>query len=365
MVKATPAIVREGFGTLADGRAVERVTLRGVGGFEARIVTYGAALQALFVPDAKGALADIVLGHDDAAGYEARRDFYGATIGRFANRIAGAAFPLDGEHIALPANNGANTLHGGPDGFDRALWSIQTIEDGDAPAVTLRHASPDGESGFPGSLDARVSFRLSGSRELTVSYEAVTDRPTMVSLTNHSFFNLDGVAAGGDILDHVLTLAADSFLPTSAEAIPLPGSPRPVAGTPFDFRSGAAIGARIRHDDAQLRAGRGYDHNFCLGLSAQPRLVARVEAASSGRVMELLTNQPGLQFYSGNFLDGSALGKYGRLHRQSDAFCLEPQAWPDAPNRGDFPSARLDPGQTYRHVSIYRFSTARDGGMRV
>ncbi len=364
MVKPTPAIARDGFGTLADGRAVERVTLRGAGGFEARIITYGAALQALLVPDAKGALADIVLGHDDAGGYEARRDFYGATIGRFANRIAGAAFELDGDRIALPANDGANTLHGGPGGFDRALWSVETIEDGEAPAVTLRHVSPDGESGFPGSLDARVSFRLSAPGELTISYEAVTDRPTVVSLTNHSFFNLDGFAAGGDILDHILTLAADSFLSTNAEAIPLPEPPRPVAGTPFNFRSGAAIGARIREDDAQLRAGRGYDHNFCLGISAQPRLAARVEATSSGRVMELLTNQPGLQFYSGNFLDGAAPGKYGRLHRQSDAFCLEPQAWPDAPNRRDFPSARLDPGETYRHVSIYRFSTARDGGMR-
>ena len=364
MVKPTPAVTRDGFGTLADGRAVERVRLRGAGGFEARIITYGAALQALLVPDAKGALADIVLGHDDAAGYEARRDFYGATIGRFANRIAGAAFELDGERIALPANDGANTLHGGPGGFDRVLWSVEAIEESDTPAVTLRHVSPDGESDFPGSLDVRVSFRLSAPGELTISYEAVTDRPTVVSLTNHSFFNLDGVAAGGDILDHVLTLAADSFLPTNAEAIPLPEPPRPVAGTPFDFRSGAAIGARIREDDAQLRAGRGYDHNFCLGISAQPRLAARVEATSSGRVMELLTNQPGLQFYSGNFLDGAAPGKYGRLHRQSDAFCLEPQAWPDAPNRGDFPSARLDPGETYRHVSIYRFSTACDGGMR-
>ena len=364
MVKARPTITREGFGTLADGRAVERVALRGAGGFEARIITYGAVLQALFVPDAKGALADIVLGHDDAAGYETQRDFYGATIGRFANRIAGAAFTLNGERIALPANDGANTLHGGPGGFDRALWSVETIEAGEAPAVTLRHASPDGENGFPGSLDALVSFRLSGPRELTISYEAVTDRPTVVSLTNHSFFNLDGVAMGGTILDHVLTLAADDFLPTNAEAIPLPGPPRPVAGTPFDFRSGVAIGARIREDDAQLRAGRGYDHNFCLGISAQPRLAARVEAASSGRVMELLTNQPGLQFYSGIFLEGAAAGKYGRLHRQSDAFCLEPQGWPDAPNRRDFPSVRLDPGETYRHVSIYRFSTARDGGMR-
>jgi aldose 1-epimerase len=357
MLAATPSLLRESFGELAGGRPVERVRLRDASGFEACVITYGAALQALMVPDAQGALADVVLGHDTAAAYAVRRDYYGVTVGRFANRIAGAAFTVDGVPVTLEANDGANTLHGGFDGFDCALWAIAALDDGAAPAVTLSHRSPHGAGGFPGTLDVGITYRITGPGELTFACSAVTDRPTMVSLTNHSFFNLDGVETGGDILGHRLTLAADDFLATNAAAIPLSGSPRPVAGTPFDFRAGATIGARIRDHDGQLRAGRGYDHNFCLGAATGPRFVARAEAERSGRIMELFTDQPGVQLYSGNYLDGAAPGKYRRLHRQSDAFCLEPQAWPDAPNRPDFPSARLDPGDTYRHVSIYRFFT--------
>ena len=345
----TTPILRENFGLLPHGPLVERVRLTGAGGFEASVITYGAALQALRVPDAHGVLADVVLGHDDAAGYGRTRDFYGVTVGRFANRIAWAAFDLDGARLTLEANDGANMLHGGVIGFDRALWTIEAVDEDPVPAVTLRHISPDGAGGFPGTLDARVTYSLTGLGELTIAFSAVTDRPTVVNLTNHAFFNLDGVETGGDILGHHLTLAAESFLATDAAAIPLPGPPRTVAGT--------EIGARIRDDDEQLRFGRGYDHNYCLEPTDTPRLAARVRAGKSGRVMELLTDQPGVQFYSGNVIDGAAQGKYGRLHRQSDAFCLEPQAWPDAPNRPDFPSARLNPGETYRHVSIYRFST--------
>ncbi len=363
-----PSVVREPFGDLPGGATVERVRLCGTGGFEARVITYGAALQALLVPDRDGKCDDVVLGRDDAAGYAAARRFFGATVGRYANRIAGATFELDGTRVALAANNGPNALHGGVEGFDRRRWTIAAVEDGAVPAVTLTYRSPDGEEGYPGTLDVQATYRISGPGELSIDYQATTDRPTMVNLTNHSFFNLEGVAGGGNILGHRLTVAADAFLATDETAIPLPSGPRTVDGTPFDFRDGRVIGARIREDDEQLRRGRGYDHNFCLGSnapgadapgsSAGPRFAARVEAPRSGRMMELHTNQPGLQVYSGNYLDGSVQGKAGRLHRQSDALCLEPQAWPDTPNRPDFPTARLEPGQIYRHHTLYRFFVA-------
>ncbi|CCE09986.1 Aldose 1-epimerase (Galactose mutarotase) [Bradyrhizobium sp. STM 3843] len=349
-------IIEDVFGTLPDGRAVDRVVLRGERGFEARIITYGAALQALIAPDAGGICDDVVLGHDDIEGYLAHRQYFGATVGRYANRIANARFELDGETVRLSANDGPHALHGGPDGFDRRLWQITKVEDGPQPAVTLLYVSADGEANYPGRLDVRVTYRLTAPTELSVEFTAKTSRPTVVNLTNHSFFNLDGVSAQTDILDHRLTLAADHFLGIDESAIPLAGPPRAVEGTPFDFREATAIGARIRADDTQLRNGHGYDHNFCLrggGL----RLAARLEAPRCGRVMELLTDQPGLQVYSGNYLDGTKGGK-GRLHRQSDALCLEPQVWPDAPNRPDFPSPRLVPDQTYKHNIVYRFSTS-------
>jgi len=350
-------ITRDSFGTLPDGRAVERVVLRGISGFEARIITYGAALQALLVPDANGACDDVVLGHDTLAGYLGKRQFFGATVGRYANRVAGARFLLDGETVRLNANDGAHALHGGPDGFDRKLWQIAEIEDGAQPAATLLYVSADGEENYPGRLDVRVTYRLTGPTELSVLFTARTSRKTVVNLTNHSFFNLDGVAAGTDILDHRLTIAAEHFLAIDASAIPLQEPPRAVAGTPFDFRDAAAIGARIRGDDQQLRHGRGYDHNFCLQGDGNVQFAARLESRRAGRVLELLTDQPGLQVYSGNYLDGSNGGK-GRLYRQSDAICLEPQAWPDTPNRPDFPSAQLLPDGVYRHRTLYRFSIA-------
>lgn len=348
-------IQRESFGSLPDGTRVERVWLRAAA-IEVGIITYGAAIQSLHVPDRAGVLADIVLGHDALRPYRADRRYFGATVGRYANRIARGAFTLDGQDFRLPVNDGPNSLHGGLHGFDRKNWVIESASDA---AVTLSCISPDGEEGYPGTLTTRVTYTLTAASELTIGFEAVTDAATVVNLTHHGFFNLGGVEAGGDILDHVLTLHADRYLPVDADAIPL-GSPAPVAGTPFDFRDPQPIGARIRHSDEQLQRGRGYDHNFCLsdGCLEAPRLAATVAHPGSGRVMELLTDQPGLQFYSGNFLDGTAAGKFGRLYRQSDAFCLEPQAWPDTPNRPDYPSARLDPGQTYRHTSIYRFSIA-------
>ncbi|MGJ4995344.1 aldose epimerase family protein [Bradyrhizobium sp. HKCCYLS3077] len=353
---AETRITRDVFGSLPDGREVERVTLRGAGGFEARIITFGAALQALLVPDAHGAVDDVVLGHDDLLSYVKLRKFFGATVGRYANRIAGARFTLDGDDVRLEANDGAHALHGGPDGFDRKLWQIVAIEDGEQPSVTLLYVSPDGEANYPGRLDVRVTYQLTGPTELSVTFAARTTRTTIVNLTNHSFFNLDGLAAGTGILDHRLTLAADHYLAIDETAIPLPGPPADVVGTPFDFREAQAIGARIRADDAQIKCGRGYDHNFCLRAGDGVRFAARLESPRSGRVMELLTDQPGLQVYSGNYIDATVSGK-GRVFRQSDALCLEPQVWPDTPNRPDFPSAKLSPDDVYKHQTIYRFST--------
>ena len=348
---------RAPFGRLPDGTVVERVTLHGENGFAVAILPFGATVQALITPDRDGRCDDVVLGHDDLDGYLAQRKFFGATIGRYANRIAGARFVLDGAAIVLEANNGPNALHGGADGFDRKLWQIAELTSDPEPTLVLTRTSPHGEEGYPGQLQTRVTYRVRGPMELSVSYEATCDRPTVLNMTNHSFFNLDGARSGTQILDHRLTIASDHFLAVDATAIPLPERPRSVAGTPFDFRNPVAIGARISMNDEQLRLGRGYDHNYCLAPGTELGLAARLEASQSGRVMELYTDPPGLQFYSGNFLDGSTAGKGDRLYRQSDALCLEPHAWPDTPHRPDFPSARLDPGQTYRRSIVYRFST--------
>lgn len=352
-----PKVTRESFGHLPDGTAIEMVRLRGDKGFEVRLITYGAALQSIFVPDRAGRIADVVLGRDDLAGYLAVRRFLGATIGRYANRIANGVFELDGAHFQLPTNDGANALHGGLAGFDRKPWTITAVGEKPVPFVTLSYVSPDGEEGYPGRMQTEITYGISGGTELSVMFSAVTDKPTIVNLTNHSFFNLAGVESGGGILDHQLVIAADSYLPVSAAGIPLSAANK-VDATPFDFRTPHRVGARLRDADQQVLIRQGYDHNFCLrgGATDAPRFAARVEDPASGRALELWTNQPGVQFYSGNFLDGTVTGKYGRVHRQYDALCLEPHAYPDTPNRPDFPSARLDPGQTYRHRSLYRFS---------
>lgn len=351
-------IDREIFGHLPDGTAIESVRLRGDNGFEARVISYGAALQAILAPDRAGRLADVVLGREDLAGYVALRRFLGATVGRYANRIAGGAFELDGVRFQLPTNDGANALHGGLAGFDRKPWTINAIGEDPAPFVTLSYVSVDGEEGYPGQLRTDITYRISGGTELSMEIAGVTDKPTIINLTNHSFFNLRGVETEGSILDHRLTIAADTYLPVSPAGIPL-GASHPVEASPFDFREPHPVGARLRDPDQQVQIRKGYDHNYCLrgGATRAPRFAARVEDPASGRVLELWTNQPGVQFYGGNFLDGTVTGKYGRVHRQYDALCLEPQVYPNTPNRPDFPSARLDPGQTYRHVSLYRFST--------
>lgn len=358
MQDRTPGATRGTFGQLPDGRVVEAVTLTHGSGMTARIITLGATLQALFVPDREGRMDDVVLGYDAAADYLDQTDYLGVTAGRYANRIAGGRFTLDGREYRLDCNNGPNHLHGGRDGFGRRLWAIDAVDGGAEPAVTLRLVSADGDGGYPGTLDVTATYALTAEGALAIAYRATTDRPTILNITNHSYFNLGGAGAPASILDHRLTLHADAYTPVDETLIPT-GALRAVAGTPFDFRQGKAIGADIRDaDDAQLRIGQGYDHNFVVGgVPGDLRPAARLEDPRSGRAMDLSVSAPGVQFYSGNVLTGALRGKGGRLYRQSDGLCLEPQTFPDSPNRPEFPSPRLDPGQVYMNRMQLRFST--------
>ncbi len=347
------------FGALADGTPVEAVTLTNGHGVSARIVAWGAMLQSLVTPDRAGRRADVVLSYPDMTGYLTKPQFFGATVGRFANRIAHGAFSLDGRSYRLAVNDGPNSLHGGVHGFDKQLWTVVEVKNGPEASVTLARTSPDGEEGYPGTLKARVTYSLNERNELTERIEAVTDKPTVVNLSNHSFFNLAGAASGRTIYDQRLTLVADAITPVDKGLIPT-GEIRPVAGTPFDFRTPHAIGERIADGrDSQMVIGRGYDHNWVLngGVRAAPRLAARLEDSASGRVMELSTTEPGLQVYSGNFLDATVVGVDRTIYRQGAGLAMEPQHFPDSPNRPSFPSVRLDPGQTYRVTTVYRFTT--------
>lgn len=344
------------FGRMPDGTPVVRIVLSHESGIEAAIISYGAAIQQLFVPDGNGRMGNIVLGHDELHHYLAQRDYFGATVGRYANRISAGRFELDGRPYRLSRNDGANSLHGGSDGFDRRSWGLVSYGTDPEPFVVFEVSSPDGDQGFPGELHARVRYSLAPGRKLSVSFEAKADRPTVVNLTHHGFFNLSGPATG-NILDHRLTIFADSYLPVSPSLIPL-GSPVAVAGTPFDFQTPTAIGTRISMDDVQLERGRGYDHNYCLGVGCEgtPRLAARLYDPLSSRMMEVETDQPGLQFYSGGYLDDSVfingrtpVGRFGAL-------CLEPQYWPDSPNRKNYPNSVLLPGNVYIHRSSFHFS---------
>lgn len=350
---------RETFGTLPDGREVEAAVLTNANGVSARIIAFGATLQSLSAPDANGDVDDIVLGYDEAAKYRDEPQYFGSSIGRYANRIARGRFSLDGKAYRLETNDGENHLHGGANGFDKRLWALQATKDGDEAKAVFTYVSEDGEGGYPGTLTATAIYSLNNDNELTIEYRATTDKPTIVNLTNHSFFNLAGQKAATDTMDHHLTLNADAFTPVDAGLIPT-GEIRPVAGTPFDFRTSTPIGARIREaDNEQIRLGRGYDHNYVVkGEAGEMRLAARLEDPGSGRVMELWTTAPGVQFYSGNFLDGTVTGKMGHAYRQGDGLCLEPQTFPDSPNRDDFPSPRLDPGQTYVNKMMLRLSAA-------
>jgi len=365
MMASTSALAAEASrapaGQLPDGTAVEAITLANSHGVSAKILTYGATLQSLTGPDRDGRQADVLLGYDDLGGYLARPDYFGVTVGRYANRIARGAFTLDGHSYQLPLNDKANTLHGGGRGFDKQVWKVVSLKSGPRPEVVLSYSSPDGEAGYPGRLDTRISYALDESGALTISFAAEASKPTIVNLTNHAVFNLAGEGAPGGALGHFLTIPAKAYTPVDTGLIPT-GEIRPVAGTPFDFRAPRRVDDAVRDGaDPQIRSGRGYDHNWVLdkGRTAAPELAARLEDRGSGRVLEVLTTEPGLQFYSGNFLDGTFLGKGGHLYRMGDGFALEPQNFPDAPNHPNFPSARVDPGKPYRHVMIYRLSVSR------
>lgn len=350
----SPGVERTPFGTLPGGEAAELFVLRNASGAEVRVTGYGGVIVSVRVPDRQGRLGDVVLGHDTLAGYVADDAYFGALIGRCANRIRGGRFVLDGTEHALPVNNGANHLHGGPRGFHKHAWAAETRSAEDGAAVVLTRTSPDGEEGYPGTVQARVTYRWTDRCELVVDYEAETDRATPVNLTQHTYFNLSADATR-DVLGHVLRIAAEGFTPVDATLIPT-GEIAPVAGTPFDFRTPLPIGARVEAADEQLAHAGGYDHNFVLvGEAGALKRAARVHDAGSGRTLELHTTEPGVQFYSGNFLDGSVVGKGGVAYAHRTAFCLEPQHFPDAPNQPAFPSVILRPGQRYASRTVYRF----------
>lgn len=346
-------------GTLDDGTEIEAVTLSNDHGVSARILTYGATLQTLIAPDCNGEPADIVLGYDDVASYAEHPNYFGVTVGRYANRIAGGRFEIDGQTYQLPLNNGANSLHGGVKGFDKVVWKIASVKSGKTASVELTYRSADGEEGYPGNLDTTVTYSLDEHGSLSIVFGAKTDKPTIVNMTNHAIFNLAGEGAPGGALDEYLTIPAKAYTPVDATLIPT-GELRPVEGTPFDFREARRIADSIRDgSDEQIRFGRGYDHNFALdkGVTTKPELAARLEDRGSGRVLEVLTTEPGVQFYAGNFLDGTLVGKGGHIYRMGDGIALEPQKFPDAPNQPNFVSARVDPGKPYRHEMVYRVST--------
>lgn len=348
-------VTRQPFGTTKDGKSVELFTLRNKNGTEARITNYGGIVVSLLVPDRNGKMGDVVLGYDKLDEYIADNPYFGALIGRVGNRIGNAKFTLDGVEYKLPANDGINTLHGGVKGFDKVVWDAAEVEVQDGAALRLKYVSPDGEEGFPGTLVAEVVYSVTDANELKIDYSAVTDKSTVVNLTHHSYFNLAG-AENGLILDHMLTIDADKITPVDSNLIPT-GELRSVEGTPLDFRKPTRIGERISVDDEQLKRGRGYDHNWVLNKSTNELTkVARVEEPVSGRIMEVYTTEPGLQFYSGNFLTGKQVGKKGHPYAYRSGFCLETQHFPDTPNKREFPSILLDPGKKYTTTTVYKFS---------
>jgi len=347
------------FGRLQNGETVQAITLANSHGVKAKILAFGATLQSLIVPDRNGHPADVVLGFDDLDGYVHQTAHFGASVGRYANRIANGQFTLDGKTYQLAKNDGPNALHGGVMGFEKHLWKINSVKSGPTASVSMTYVSPDGDEGYPGTLTTTATYSLNEKNELILEYRATTDKPTIVNLTNHSYFNLAGEGSNHPITEEWLTIPANSITPVNATLIPT-GAFRPVAGTPFDFRTPHIIGERIRDGrDEQLAKGHGYDHNFVVtkAPTADLHLMARVEDPFSGRVMEMLSNQPGVQFYSGNFLNAAIAGKNGHLYRQGDALALEPQVFPDTPNQPKLGSARLDPGQVYVDRIVYRFST--------
>jgi len=347
-------ITKEDFGQTPEGKKVELYTLRNSSGMEAKIMTYGGIVTSLKTPDKKGKMGDVVLGYDNLDGYLKSTPYFGALIGRYGNRIANGRFSLDGKTYTLAINNGANSLHGGLKGFDKVVWTARTLPTAHGPSLILAYVSLGGEEGYPGTLSVTAVYSVTEDNELRVEFSATTSEKTVVNLTHHSYFNLRG---SGDILGHVVTINADKFTPVDSGLIPT-GELRPVAGTPFDFTAPHAVGERINQtNDEQIVRGGGYDHNWVLnkqgsGLS----LAATVSEPSSGRTMEVWSTSPGVQFYSGNFLDGTITGKGGWTYQFRNGLCFEPQHFPDSPNQPAFPTTELNPGEIYHNTIIYRFS---------
>ena len=349
------------FGTLPDGDAVQLITLTNEQGMTVRLIGLGASIQSVCVPDREGNFADVTAGYANLPDYLEKPQYFGATVGRVANRIAGGRFTLDGKAHSVPQNDGPNSLHGGTQGFDRVNWQLVGHDENDL-SVTFRYVSPDGDQGYPGALTTTATYRLGDDNALTVEYHATTDAPTLVNLSNHAYWNLSGDGGPRDAMDHLLTIHAAQYLPVDAALIPT-GERRDVVGTAFDFRAARRIGDAVRDaSDAQIAHGRGYDHNWIVGdgVAAEPRDIAYLQDPHSGRTMTLSSNQPGLQFYSGNFFDASTAGKSGRLYRMGDAIALEPQQFPDTPNQPSFGSIRLDPGQTYRNIIRWQFGISNE-----
>jgi aldose 1-epimerase len=354
-VEANPMTRKQIFGKMPDGTEIFLYTLTNKNGMEASVTNFGATLATLKVPDRNGKLADVVLGYDTLDGYVSGGNYFGATVGRYGNRIARGTFTLDGVKYVLAKNNGENSLHGGVKGFNKVIWTAKEISSKDGQSVQLNYLSKDGEEGYPGNLSVQVVYTLTDRNEIQIDYSASTDKATVLNLTHHSYFNLRG-EGHGDVLDHRLTLNADRFTPVDAGLIPT-GELRNVQGTPFDFKTPAAIGARINQTNEQLKLGKGYDHNFVLNRKAGDplSLAARVEELTTGRVMEVWTTEPGVQLYTGNVLDGKP-GKGGKAYNFRGALCLETQHFPDSPNHPHFPSTVLKPGAHFHSKTVYRFS---------
>ena len=349
-------VTKSAFGKLDDGTPVDLYTLRNRSGIEARIVTYGGIIVSLRTPDRNGQSDDVVLGFDDLASYVKDSPYFGAIVGRYANRIAKGRFTLDGKTYQLPINNAPNSLHGGDRGFDKVVWQAAPFDRADGVGLVLSHVSPDGDQGYPGTVRAQVTYTFTDKNELSVAYHATSDKATPINLSQHTYFNLTG--AKRDVLDHVLTLNADRFTPVDSTLIPL-GELRSVTGTPFDFRKPTAIGARINADDEQLRRGHGYDHNFVLVHAASGLThAAHVVEPTTGRTIDVYTDQPGVQFYTGNFLDGTLHGKQGRVYGLRYGLCLETQHFPDSPNEPSFPSTILRPGRDFSSRTVFAFGSS-------
>ena len=349
-----PAAASEVFGKTPAGEEVRIYTLKNSHGMEARIINYGGIVVSLKTRDRSGQLGDVVLGFDSLEGYLKVHPYFGAIVGRYGNRIANAKFSLNGKEYQLAANDGKNSLHGGLKGFDKQVWKVEEEPREGSQKLVMSYLSRDGEEGYPGNLTTRVTYTLTEQNELRIDYSLSTDKDTVANVTNHSYFNLSG---GGDILGHEIEIRASKFTPVDAGLIPV-GELRSVENTPLDFRQLKRIGERINSKSEQMRLGGGYDHNYVLdkGQTATPELAARVYDRKSGRVMEVLTTEPGVQFYTGNFLDGSIKGKGGKTYKKRSAFCLETQHFPDSPNQPDFPSSVLKAGSTYKSATVFRFS---------